>query len=148
MIKTWLRGLFIGLTKRASAPSLRTSNGAVQPQTAWDKLTFRAPVVYLRSFGRYAAYSPNQDLALRYFPCVVGRHSDCDHELFSPVVSRRHCAFFVRDGQVWVEDLGSRHGTRLNGQPVEEPRPLADGDQLDLGCLPFKVRLVEQIAPR
>jgi pSer/pThr/pTyr-binding forkhead associated (FHA) protein len=79
-------------------------------------------------------------LALRAFPCVVGRHPECDHWLACPFISRRHCAFSVRDGRVWVEDLGSRHGTRVNGEPVEGRRPLRDGDRLDLGCLPFEVR--------
>jgi pSer/pThr/pTyr-binding forkhead associated (FHA) protein len=80
-------------------------------------------------------------LALRAFPCVIGRHRECDHRLACRFVSRRHCGFSVRGGRVWVEDLGSRNGTRLNGQPVEGPRPLHDGDRLDLACLPFEVRL-------
>jgi CheY-like chemotaxis protein len=42
---------------------------------------------------------------------------------------------------VWVEDLGSRNGTRLNGAAVESARPLADGDRLDLARLAFRVRL-------
>jgi CheY-like chemotaxis protein len=42
---------------------------------------------------------------------------------------------------VWVEDLGSRNGTRLNGEPVAGARPLADGDRLELARLAFRVRL-------
>src|SRR5262249_22159278 len=48
----------------------------------------------------------------------------------------------VRDGRVYVEDLGSRNGTRLNGEPLTGPRPLGDGDRLDLYYLPFQVRLL------
>jgi pSer/pThr/pTyr-binding forkhead associated (FHA) protein len=83
----------------------------------------------------------HQILALRAFPCVVGRHPQCDYQLICPIISRRHCAFSVRDGRVCVEDLGSRHGTRLNGQSVEGLQPLHDGDRLDLACVPFEVRL-------
>jgi hypothetical protein len=36
-----------------------------------------------------------------------------------------------------VEDLGSRNGTFLNREPVHGPRPLAEGDRLDLAGLPF-----------
>jgi hypothetical protein len=99
--------------------------------------------VYLRGVGpAVCGFSfLHQILALRAFPCVVGRHPECDHQLACPVISRRHCAFSVRDGQVWVEDLGSRHGTYLNGQPVEGLRPLHDGDRLDLAYVPFEVRL-------
>jgi hypothetical protein len=86
-------------------------------------------------------------LALRAFPCVVGRHPDCDHQLNCPFISRRHCGFSVRGGRVWVEDLGSRHGTRLNGQSVEGRRPLHYGDRLDLACLAFEVRLFAGSGP-
>jgi pSer/pThr/pTyr-binding forkhead associated (FHA) protein len=61
------------------------------------------------------------------------------------MVSRRHCALSLRDGRVWVEDLGSRNGTRLNGQPLATPRPLEDGDRLEVAHLPFRVRLAEPV---
>ena len=32
------------------------------------------------------------------------------------MISRRHCRFILRDDWVWVEDLGSRNGTILNGE--------------------------------
>jgi pSer/pThr/pTyr-binding forkhead associated (FHA) protein len=64
-----------------------------------------------------------------------------DHTLAFPVTSRRHRAFSVRYGRVWVEDLGSRHGTRPNGEPAEGPLALHDGHRLDLDCLLFDVRL-------
>ena len=80
-------------------------------------------------------------VAMARFPCVVGRHSACDHRIKDPRVSRRHCAFFLRDGRAWVEDLGSLNGTRLNGVPLNSACPVADGDRLDLADLPFRVRL-------
>jgi pSer/pThr/pTyr-binding forkhead associated (FHA) protein len=83
----------------------------------------------------------NQVLVLRTFPCVVGRRPECDYQLACPVISRRHCALSLREGRVWIEDLGSRNGTRLNGQPVVGLISLHDGDQLDLTCLLFDVQL-------
>jgi pSer/pThr/pTyr-binding forkhead associated (FHA) protein len=80
-------------------------------------------------------------IVLSSFPCVVGRHSGCDHRLRDPSVSRRHCAFRLRNGQVWVEDLGSLNGARLNGEPLTVARPLADGDHLELADLAFRVRV-------
>jgi pSer/pThr/pTyr-binding forkhead associated (FHA) protein len=56
------------------------------------------------------------------------------------MVSRRHCALSFRDGQVWVEDLASRNGTRIDGEPVLAPRPVVDGATLELACLTFVVR--------
>jgi pSer/pThr/pTyr-binding forkhead associated (FHA) protein len=83
-------------------------------------------------------------LLINRFPCVVGRHSGADRRLSDPSVSRRHCAFTLRDGRVWVEDLGSLNGTRLNGETLESARPVADGDLLDLAHLRFRVRLAEE----
>jgi CheY-like chemotaxis protein len=81
------------------------------------------------------------ELAVRRFPCVVGRHSDCDECLDLPFISRRHCAFVLCDDAVWVEDLGSRNGTYLNGERLQGAHPLQDGDRLDLSHLAFRVRL-------
>jgi predicted component of type VI protein secretion system len=80
-------------------------------------------------------------LALTRFPCVLGRHSSCDHCLPDPAISRRHCAFTVCEGRVWVRDLGSLNGTQLNGQPLAGARALSDGDRLDLAHWSFRVLL-------
>jgi CheY-like chemotaxis protein len=89
-------------------------------------------------------------LLLNQFPCVVGRQPECEGRLDLPYISRRHCRFFLRDSAVWVEDLGSHNGTFLNRERLgAEPRPIQDGDRLDLGFLPIRVGLAEvsQAAP-
>ncbi len=59
---------------------------------------------------------------------VLGRASSSDLVLEDRFLSRNHSRIF-RDGeQLMIEDLGSRNGTLLNGQPVHGPRPLAPGD--------------------
>lgn len=80
-------------------------------------------------------------ITIRRFPCVVGRLSECDERLDLPFVSRRHCMFTWRDASAWVEDLGSRNGTFLNGERLQEPQPLHEGDRLDVSYLPFRVHL-------
>jgi CheY-like chemotaxis protein len=86
-------------------------------------------------------------IAVTHLPFVLGRHPDCDHCLSDPWVSRRHCALSERDGGVWVADLGSRHGTYLNGQRLAEARPVRDGDRLALARVPFQVHLAAAPAP-
>jgi predicted component of type VI protein secretion system len=81
--------------------------------------------------------SPDAVVAVDQLPCVVGRHPACDRRIHSPQVSRRHCAFWQRDGRAWVADLGSSNGTRLNGKRLAEASPLAEGDRLDIAGLPF-----------
>jgi pSer/pThr/pTyr-binding forkhead associated (FHA) protein len=80
-------------------------------------------------------------VALNRFPAIIGRHSECDYSLNYPFVSRRHCEFFERDGKLWVQDLSSQNGTFLNGEALRFPRPVRDGDRLDVAYVSFHVRL-------
>ena len=47
--------------------------------------------------------------------------------------SAEHARIVLRDGRWWLEDCGSRNGTALNGEPVEDPAILADGDIICVG---------------
>jgi predicted component of type VI protein secretion system len=71
---------------------------------------------------------------------VIGRHPACDVRVRSPRVSRRHCCFTARAGEVLVRDLGSTNGTRINGRRVPSGR-LRPGEELALGDVCY--RLVE-----
>lgn len=46
-------------------------------------------------------------------PFFIGRYTDCDVIEANPYVSRRHCRIWHRDGEWFLEDLGSRYGTRV-----------------------------------
>ncbi|HET9470783.1 MAG TPA: FHA domain-containing protein [Usitatibacter sp.] len=46
---------------------------------------------------------------------VVGRHPDCDIVIEHPAVSARHMLFRVVNRTVYVEDLASTNGTKVNG---------------------------------
>jgi pSer/pThr/pTyr-binding forkhead associated (FHA) protein len=78
-------------------------------------------------------------VVINALPCVVGRDPECDRLIDDPAASRRHCAFTLRQGRIWVEDLGSLNGTFLNGTRLHSAQPLAAGDRLNLGRLPFQV---------
>jgi len=63
---------------------------------------------------------------------VVGRSSKADLVLSDRFLSRLHARFFL-EGTTWfVEDLGSRNTTLLNGRPVASPMHLAPGDLVKL----------------
>jgi pSer/pThr/pTyr-binding forkhead associated (FHA) protein len=49
-------------------------------------------------------------------------------------VSRRHARIFQREGQYFIEDLGSEHGTWLNGEFLQTnvARQLADDDTISI----------------
>jgi phosphoserine phosphatase RsbU/P len=67
------------------------------------------------------------------FPFTIGRQADRNLSLTNPQVSRQH-AVVERDGDGFVvRDLGSRHGTLVNGVKVEMSR-LQSGDQIQPGA--------------
>jgi hypothetical protein len=66
---------------------------------------------------------------------TVGRSTDCDVVLASPLASKRH-AMVERQGEVWVlTDVGSRNGTTVGGEPVGRmhPTPIDFGVELGFG---------------
>jgi pSer/pThr/pTyr-binding forkhead associated (FHA) protein len=63
---------------------------------------------------------------------VVGRDAVCDIVIPSRQVSRRHARFTPSVEGVIIEDLGSKNGTHCNGQVIEEPTPLKDGDVVQI----------------
>jgi CheY-like chemotaxis protein len=99
------------------------------------------PEVLLTSLGSAAEDDGGPAGAIHHFPCTIGRHPECGFHIADPLVSRQHCILTLRQGLVWVEDLGSRNGTRINGEPLEQGCPLHDGDRLDVAHRSFRVRL-------
>jgi two-component system response regulator AtoC len=57
-------------------------------------------------------------------------------------VSRAHAQILVGPEGLRVADLGSRHGTLVNGDKITEPRTLRGGDVITIGNTVFVVRRV------
>jgi DNA-binding winged helix-turn-helix (wHTH) protein len=73
---------------------------------------------------------------------LVGRDPECLVWLDSDSVSRRHARIVV-DGaerRLWLDDLASKNGTTLRGQPVRDRVELSDGDELMFGAVRVKLR--------
>jgi len=64
---------------------------------------------------------------------LVGRAPSADVCIDDPRVSRLHARIEMRDDGVYVEDLGSRNGTLVDGEPVVNGRQLATGDEITIG---------------
>ncbi len=69
---------------------------------------------------------------------LLGRHSDCDIQLRSNTVSRRHARITRTSEGYFLEDLGSGNGTFLNGKRVSEKVRLEPDDRIRIG--PFRLR--------
>ena len=55
-------------------------------------------------------------------------------------VSQLHARLFRRDGDLYVEDLGSTNGTYLNKKKVTAAVPMRKGDKLQIGKTIMEVR--------
>jgi transcriptional regulator with GAF, ATPase, and Fis domain len=75
----------------------------------------------------------------------IGRGTGNQLCISDPVLSRQHCTISCRNGEFLLRDLGSRHGTSVNGVPVRE-QLLNHGDQLELGSSVFAFLLREDEA--
>jgi predicted component of type VI protein secretion system len=69
---------------------------------------------------------------------LLGRHPECDIQIESRKISRRHCCIAQVSDYLVVRDLGSTNGVRINGVRVLEGR-LAEGDELTIGTLRYQV---------
>ncbi|MBI2478682.1 MAG: FHA domain-containing protein [Planctomycetia bacterium] len=58
--------------------------------------------------------------------------------------SRRHCEINRVDGEFVIRDLGSRYGTIVNGQPVQQIA-LRPGDEIRVGLKRFVVELADEL---
>ena len=74
---------------------------------------------------------------------LIGRHPECDFRIDLPKISRRHCCVALAYDKIFVRDLGSHNGVRVNGRVVEEAT-LQAGDEVAIG--PLIYRLVAESA--
>lgn len=72
---------------------------------------------------------------------VLGRHPDCDVVLDVAAVSRHHAKIIHDTGRYFIEDLGSRNGTFINGQMIHGRAALQEGDQVGICDLAFHFQL-------
>jgi pSer/pThr/pTyr-binding forkhead associated (FHA) protein len=75
---------------------------------------------------------------------TLGRALSNDVILYGAEVSRNHAKFAMQGDRVILEDVGSTHGTSINGRPLFGPHMLRDGDQVRMG----DVRLIYRYLSR
>lgn len=66
---------------------------------------------------------------------VVGRDASCDIVIADRQVSRYHARLTPGAEGVLLEDLGSKNGTFCNGQRLDEPVVLSDGDLVQVSLI-------------
>ena len=72
---------------------------------------------------------------------LVGRNQEiCDLAIDRPAISKLHCILVKTDGLLFMRDLGSTNGTKVNGQRVSRGAILP-GDELSFASIKFIVQL-------
>src|SRR6266853_2565428 len=70
---------------------------------------------------------------LDHTPFTVGRKVDKDLVIADPRVSRDHALILLEDGEFFLLDQGSKHGTFVNGERIQRQK-LERNDRLEFGA--------------
>lgn len=73
----------------------------------------------------------------------IGRAPGQDIVLEDPAISRSHARFQWKGGKAYLEDLGSRHGSLVNGRKTSGRCEIQPGDQILLGEVLISLSLCE-----
>jgi hypothetical protein len=92
---------------------------------------------------RYQAH----DFELAEGDFVVGRGADCQLALDDALVSRRHAVFSVSGGELYVDDLGSRNGVKVNDERIAGRTRLTSGDRVRIGNQDMAILSVQKVQP-
>ena len=69
----------------------------------------------------------------------AGRSSDNDIQLEGREISRKHFKLVKKDKKLYVEDLKSRNGTRINGELIVPGREFVVNEEDKLSYCEFRV---------
>ena len=115
-----VRGFGYAFSGPAQAdPGPRRPSAGIECRLVWDK----------------------REIVLAQGENVLGRSEDAAVWIDSASVSRRHARILVEGDAVFLEDLGSKNGTFLRGEPVTARSPLSDGDHVCLGSEWVAIRI-------
>ena len=74
---------------------------------------------------------------------ILGRTPEAALWIDHGSVSRRHARLVLHGVEATLEDLGSRHGTFVDGERIQGPTPLRDHARIGLGSVSMVFRVFE-----
>src|SRR5437870_2764738 len=80
----------------------------------------------------------DRSLALGAEPVTIGRAPECQIRSADPRVSRMHARFYVDQGTLWIEDLGSSNGIFVGPNRVSRA-PVPTGEIILVGSLMIRL---------
>ena len=125
-----IRAVWAEMSAPAAAPA--PAAPAQRPQRSWSGAARGGA----KSSGLLRVIEPTDHKGITYEladELTVGRAGGCQITLDDTYVSQLHARVFRRDGQLYVEDLGSTNGTYLNRKKVTAPIAIRKGDRVQIG---------------
>lgn len=99
------------------------------------------PKGFLRVLGSESG-RPAPDSSFALLPVTsIGRHKSNTIVLDDGFVSARHAVLAQRETGWWLEDLGSRNGTLLNGLLLTDGAVVSAGDVIAIGGVQLRIEL-------
>lgn len=122
-----------------AAPAATKGRRAAAPRAARQRSRRGAPSPPTRLVVVEPADRAGTEYALGE-ELTLGRAGGCSIVLDEQYVSQVHARVFIRDGSLFVEDLGSTNGTFLGNQKVEDPVELRHGERIRIGATTLELR--------
>lgn len=107
--------------------------GVTEVPAAGDDLSHAGTSMYLATADKRHPLAEGE--------VMIGRARDAAIRIDSGGVSRHHARIVVSGSEARVEDLGSKNGTFVDGQPVTGLCLLRDGNELRVGPVAFTFRV-------
>lgn len=85
------------------------------------------------AYPRYVIKVGRKELMLPFGETVIGRDPSAGVYVDHPSVSRRHARLSIEAGRAWLQDLGSRNGTFVDGRRLDGPAEIRDDAIIGLG---------------
>jgi len=111
--------------------------GKVRPANTTDEITWIDEARFLLAAERLSIFLVDGEN-------IIGRGGEAQIVIHSSWISRHHARIVVGEHGVTVEDLGSKNGTIVCDQMIDQPTRLCDGDSLRIGDLRFEFRSWDQ----
>jgi len=130
---------------KSSVPQLRNENGEnVQEIQGYGKKY--TPILTYHPIGADPTNDKPKTIKLTLGDNTIGRSKSCTITLDDKKISRSHIKIEVNENSVVLMDLGSGHGTKVNGKRTNTKRLLYPNDEIKIGytTLKFDAQTKEQ----
>lgn len=132
-----LRAVWIELREPKPAPVPDSAGGATSPPLAGGAVHPTAAGQQKLGPEKLVVEEPAERRGVEFLladELTLGRAAGCGVSLSEDTfVSQLHARVFRRDGDLFIEDLGSTNGTYLNGKKVSAASVMRKGDRVQVG---------------